>query len=305
MTRRATGEGRFAPLARAALTAVAALVLTAVAAAAAPVVEPAPGPACVALEATALACGATTAESLLAGLSALTHLDLTSFASAASTSAAGLTAAIADVPLPAAGWLLIAGMGGLGLFGKRRRDALPGLRPGAELEPLASAHRGSASVERAEPAPARPFASARLARIAAALRGALLNAPAPTGFPPGAASPVRPNGGAGSLWAAVAERGPPMRSNDDRGDIHTPRVKDCSHTLRTRLQGWVSLLAARLVRLDDMLAHGIGVSPVPAPVCVRANGKNGWNPHVACSSQMWIGSAKSASLEPLGVIPSH
>ena len=192
MTRRATGEGRFAPLARTALTAVAALVLTAVAAAAAPVVEPAPGPACVALEATALACGATTAESLLAGLSALTHLDLTSFASAASTSAAGLTAAIADVPLPAAGWLLIAGMGGLGLFGKRRRDALPGFRPGAELEPLASAHRGSASVERAEPAPARPFALRGLARIAAALRDGAPERPRADRLPAGRGQPRAP-----------------------------------------------------------------------------------------------------------------
>ncbi len=73
---------------------------------------------------------------------ALTDLDLIGrggdLLAGAAASAMRATESITPVPLPAAAWLLAMGLGGLGLIGKRRREALPGLRGEDGVEPLAA-----------------------------------------------------------------------------------------------------------------------------------------------------------------------
>jgi hypothetical protein len=112
--------------------------------------------------------------------------------------AGALDANVAPIPIPAAGWLLIAGLGALGLFHRRRRDTplRPALRASARTDFAASRH-----------GPVRLFPAALPAldlRRGRALRSERLNA-----FAPGRATPARPAGGAGILYAAIAERAPP------------------------------------------------------------------------------------------------
>jgi hypothetical protein len=123
-------------------------------------------------------------------------------------SAIRFSQAITAVPIPAAGWLLVAGMGALGLIGKRRQDAFPLLRGGRELEPLGSALRTSAramAFERSARYPLRQY----LRDLIDSFRERTRDADHPRAFAPGRASPLRPCGGAGMLWQATAERGPP------------------------------------------------------------------------------------------------
>jgi hypothetical protein len=113
---------------------------------------------------------------------------------------------IAPIPLPAAGWLVLAGMGALGLMRRRRANARSD-SCGAEIEPLGTALRGSA-LRHAPAAPARPnfLLPPALRRTAHARLRHRWRALA---FSPGTGSPVRPCGGAGHRYAATAERAPP------------------------------------------------------------------------------------------------
>jgi hypothetical protein len=110
---------------------------------------------------------------------------------------------VSPIPLPAAGWLVLAGMGALGLM-RRRSSALSG-RPG--VEPLGTALRGSA-LRHAPGTPARPsFLIPQALRRAA--RSRLRRNWQARAFSPGTCSPVRHCGGAGHRYAATAERAPP------------------------------------------------------------------------------------------------
>ena len=100
------------------------------------------------------------------------------------------------------------GIGGLGVMGRRRREALPGLRGEDGVEPLAATLRNSARTEAADQRRV-PVRLDGFRRLIDAFRDSLLNATRPHAFAPGRSSPSRPNGGAGTLWAAIAKRGPP------------------------------------------------------------------------------------------------
>ena len=143
---------------------------------------------------------------------ALTDLDLIGrggdLLAGAAASAMRATESITPVPLPAAAWLLAMGLGGLGLIGKRRREALPGLRGEDGVEPLAATLRNSARTEAADHRRA-PVRLDGFRRLIDAFRDSCLNATRPHAFAPGQSSPHRPVGGAGTLWAATAKRGPP------------------------------------------------------------------------------------------------
>jgi hypothetical protein len=115
---------------------------------------------------------------------------------------------IAPIPLPAAGWLVLAGMGALGLMRRRGADALYG--PDG-TEPLGTALRGSA-LRHAPGTPARPsFLLPQALRRAA--RSCLRRGWQVRAFSPGTCSPVRPCGGAGHRYAATAERAPPRAAS--------------------------------------------------------------------------------------------
>jgi hypothetical protein len=136
-----------------------------------------------------------------------------------------LAASVAPIPLPAAGWLLVAGLGALGLF--RRRGTQPA--------PLRTTLRGCARTDLARPrTPARLFPAAApldLSRRSAARSERL------TAFAPGRATRARPTGAAGVRGAATAERAPPplagciARVESQRGDIpvnYTPARQSVS-----------------------------------------------------------------------------
>jgi hypothetical protein len=122
---------------------------------------------------------------------------------------------VAPIPLPAAGWMLIAGLGALGLWGKRRDG---------RVVPLRATLRASARTDPGlRPGPVRlpgfvPLSDLLLDRSA----GGRI----PHAFAPGRSSPVRPVGGAGHRYAATAERAPPAAA----AIVDTPVVADSAES---------------------------------------------------------------------------
>jgi hypothetical protein len=140
---------------------------------------------------------------------------------------------VAPIPLPAAGWMLIAGLGALGLWGKRRDGRVVPLR--ATLRASVRSDPGL------RPGPVRlpgftPFSDLLLDRSA----GGRI----PHAFAPGRSSPLRPVGGAGHRYAATAERAPPAAA----AFVDTPVVADSAESgaFLPRLLGRPIGLAARL-----------------------------------------------------------
>jgi hypothetical protein len=241
-------------------------------------------------------------------------------------SAARVSETISAVPLPAAGWLLFVSMGGLGLFGKRRKNALPGLRKGADpdqndgVEPLATALRDSARTDISSGS-VKPFLLKGMARLSEALLDCSLTGRCPQAFSPGRSSPDRPHGGAGSLYAATAKRGPPNVFLNVPGAFPAPEeITEPTrfHPTRTRLQGIFASLAARLSHVRCKLIALIPVSdgflPVPArrlvlvPVRSTLTNQNGSNPHfiracAACEHAV-PGAAFIRNLQELGEFQS-
>jgi hypothetical protein len=220
---------------------------------------------------------------------ALTDLDLIGrggdLLAGAAASALRATESITPVPLPAAAWLLAMGIGGLGLMGRRRRDALPGLRGEDGVEPLAATLRNSARTETADHRRA-PVRLDGFRRLIDAFRDSMFNATRPHAFAPGRSSPRRPNGGAGTLWAATAKRGPPEgdATRNVGGVIPAPADAPAftGFLNSTRPNGWISSLSARFFRALDAALPGPALVPVrlwgrPA----TDNTRNGSNPHLA------------------------
>jgi hypothetical protein len=219
--------------------------------------------------------------------------------SSAAASAIHASESITPVPLPAAGWLLVAGLGSLGLFGRRRQDALPTLRPErGGIEPISAALRGG--VRGDMPAPLRTPSLIRGFSLRDRLRDLMLTAEGLTAFAPGRTSPDRPCGGAGMLWDATAERAPPALAAVERAAGVLPRAVRHGRAFAvadfpTRLQGWISSLAARFLRVCDASLAGPAIRPVPVSV-QRAANQNGLNPHAIRSlHRAQPGAARPAS----------
>lgn len=196
--------------------------------------------------------------------------------SGAAASAISASESIAPVPLPAAGWLLLAGLGGLGLFGRRRRGALPSLRRGTDdgIEPLAATLRGAAWDD-TPPATVQAPAIIPGRRLRDRLRDLLLAGEGLTAFALDRISPDRPCGGAGMLWSATAERAPPMAAAVDRAPGVLPRAGRHGRIavirfsiFATRMQSWFATLAAHFAFACNVSSL---VTPVlqPAPVAAR------------------------------------
>jgi hypothetical protein len=134
-----------------------------------------------------------------------------SYVRAVSDAAHKLDGSIAPIPAPAAIWLLMAGLGGLGIFRRRRENALPSLRHGAEIEPAGVALR-CGSVDLSTRAVHVGWRFAPFVRLRALHMAFVGDCSRYQAFANGLSSPVRPCGGAGNLYAATAERAPPVRT---------------------------------------------------------------------------------------------
>jgi hypothetical protein len=223
--------------------------------------------------------------------------------SGAAVSVIQASESIVPVPLPAAGWLLVAGLGALGLFGRRREGALPTLRPARDgLEPVSTTLRSG--VRGDAPAPLRARALIRGFGLRERLRDLMQMGERLRAFAPGRTSPVRPCGGAGMLWAATAERAPPMAAAVDRAPGVLPRAgrhgrifMSGLNEFSTRMQGWIASLAARFSCAYDPMVF---VMPAPrlVPVAVRCttDNQNGSNPHRIPQSLRTLNGVRSAAV---------
>ena len=137
-----------------------------------------------------------------------------SYVSAMSSAAQQLDGSVTPIPAPAAIWLLLAGLGALGAFRRRQANALPSLRHGGDIEPARVALRGGAADGPVAAANAElqlvPFR-----RLRALPADIVANSGGYQAFAKGQSSPARPCGGAGNLYAATAERAPPVRTFQD------------------------------------------------------------------------------------------
>ena len=126
-----------------------------------------------------------------------------------------LDSSITPIPAPAAIWLLMAGLGGLGAFRRRKENALPSLRGGTDIEPAGVALRGGSVDVSTAGGALGEFRFAPFRRLRALLLDLAVDGNRYRAFAKGRSNPVRPCGGAGNLYAATAERAPPVWTYKD------------------------------------------------------------------------------------------
>jgi hypothetical protein len=179
-----------------------------------------------------------------------------------------LQSTTAPVPLPAAGWMLVAGLGALGLF-RRRRDGTP--------VPLRTALRDGA---RADLGPRRDPMFLRLpaALRPGARRSLLLRARGErlTAFAPGRAAPDHPRGGAGTRPAVSAERAPPAAPGQNPNPGSVPsypfRSGPGSPLSRDRIDGLAQrffFAPAHVSRPHPFNQNGQRPAPAPRLPCLH------------------------------------